>query len=100
MSPGEELGRLRTIAIAELPKQTANAEFFLLFSGTKLEAAQFISGSDSLKEAAHALTMAHYNTTSPDGAPEKIVRRGILSCSTYTSPSCQLTRLLPATTRK
>lgn len=100
MAPGEELGRLRTTSIAGLPKQTANAEFFLLFSGSKLADAQFISGSDSLKEAAHALVMAHYDTTFLDGGPEKIIRRGILSCSTYTSPSCQLTMLLPATTRK
>lgn len=100
MSYVEELGKLRTTGIPELPKQQASAEFFLLFSKNKLDDAQFISGSDSLKEAAHALTMAHYDTTLPDSGPEKIIRRGILLCSMYTSPSCQLTMLLPATTRK
>lgn len=99
-SPGEELGKLRTTGIPGLPKQQASAEFFLLFSENKLENAQFISGSESLKQAVHALMMTHFDSPSPDSGPEKIVRRGILSCSTYTSPSCQLTMLLPDATRR
>ena len=100
MSPAEELGKLRTAGIPDLPKQEGNAEFFVLFSAGKVEDAQFISGSDALKSAREALLKVHYDMPSPDGGPERIPRRGILSCSTYTSPSCQFVMLLPSTARK
>lgn len=100
VAPGEELGKLRTTNIPDLPKQEASAEFFLLFSAAKVEDAQFISGSDALKQAAGALLKAHYNVPFPDDGPEKIARRGILSCSIYTSPSCQFVLLLPSTTTR
>jgi hypothetical protein len=58
------------------------------------------SGSDALKSAREALLKVHYDMPFPDGGPERIARRGILSCSTYTSPSCQFVLLLPSTTRK
>ena len=61
---------------------------------------QFISGSDFLKNAAHAIQTAKYDFAFPDEGPEKIIRRGILSCSNFTKPSCQLTLLLPSTVRK
>jgi hypothetical protein len=88
-SPGEELGNLRTTGIPELGRREGTAEFFLLFSAHKVEDAQFISGSDQLKTAASALLKAQYNVPFADDGPEKLVRRGILSCSPYTKPSCQ-----------
>ncbi|HSU58261.1 MAG TPA: DUF3857 domain-containing protein [Bryobacteraceae bacterium] len=100
VSPGEELGKLRTTPIPALPKQKGSAEFFLLFSRQKLEDVQFINGSESLKSAASALKTASYDVVLPDAGAEKIIRRGILSCSSYTAPSCQFTMLLPATTRR
>ena len=95
----EELGKLRTSAVPDLPKQEASAEFFLLFSDGKVSGAHFISGSPALQSAAGSLEKANYATPFPDHGPEKIVRRGILSCSTYTKPSCQFVLLLPSTTR-
>jgi hypothetical protein len=99
-SPPEELGKLRTFAIPEIPKQSGSAEFYLLLSAQGIDDAQFISGSDSLKKAAQTLQKAKYTFTFPDGGPEKIIRRGILSCSELTTPSCQFTFLLPSTVRK
>lgn len=99
-SPDEELGKLRTTALPELPKQTSTAEFFVLFAEGKAVDAQFISGSDDLKAASGALLNARYDLSFPDDGPEKIARRGILSCSKYTSPSCEFVMLLPSTTRK
>jgi tetratricopeptide (TPR) repeat protein len=98
--PNEELQKLRLTDIPALPKQQASAEFFILFSAGKPEDIQFISGSESLKGAAPALSAAHYNVAVPDDGAEKIPRRGVLSCSTYTSPSCQFVLFLPATTKK
>ncbi|HEX7363399.1 MAG TPA: DUF3857 domain-containing protein [Bryobacteraceae bacterium] len=95
-----ELSQLRTTKIRGIPKQQASAEFFLLFSASKVEDAQFISGSPALKSAIAALLKAHYNMPFPDKGPERIVRRGILSCSTYASPSCEFVFLLPSTAGK
>jgi tetratricopeptide (TPR) repeat protein len=99
-APPEELGKLRTFAIPELPKQSGSAEFYLLLSAQGIHDAQFISGSDSLKSAQHVMQTANYNYTFPDSGPEKIIRRGILSCSELTTPSCQFTFLLPSAVRK
>ena len=38
--------------------------------------------------------------TFPDNGREKVVRRGILSCSQYTAPSCSFVFLLPENTKK
>jgi tetratricopeptide (TPR) repeat protein/transglutaminase-like putative cysteine protease len=100
ISAGEELGKLRTVAVPALRKQEGSAEFFVLFSGKGVEDAQFISGAESLKNAGTALASTDFHVEFPDGGPEKIARRGILSCSQYTTPSCQLVLLLPSTTKK
>ena len=99
-SPAEELGRLRTIKVPELRVKEGSAEFFVLFSQYKPLEVQFISGPDSLRIAGDALAKASFNFSFPDEGPEKIVRRGILSCSAYTKPNCQFTLLLPASTRR
>ena len=80
----------------ELPERTGSAEFFILLSSKGIEDAQFISGIDALSEAGKAIKEAKYESAFPDSGPEKIVRRGILSCSAYTVPSCNLTLLPPA----
>lgn len=100
IDPGEELGKLRTIGVPSLSKQEGSAEFFILFSHAKVEDAQFISGDESLRGAKQALSEANYDFDFPDEASEKVVRRGILSCSSYTSPSCQFVLLLPSTTKR
>jgi hypothetical protein len=72
----------------------------VLFSPGKIEDAQFISGADSLKEARDALMKARFDVPFPDGSSAKIVRRGILSCSSYTTPNCQFTFIPTADTKK
>ncbi len=101
--PEEELVVLRTIPIPEVKRQSTQfqqGEFFILFSSAGVDDVQFISGDDAIRDAADALRHAHYNTPFPDQGPEKIARRGVLSCSAYTTPHCQLVLYLPANTRK
>jgi TonB family protein len=98
ISAAEEFGLLRTIKIPALPTQIGSAEFFLLIGRNGIEDVRLIGESDKFKEAGRAITAAQYAWAFPDEGPEKIVRRGILSCSTYTHPSCELTMLLPSTT--
>jgi transglutaminase-like putative cysteine protease/tetratricopeptide (TPR) repeat protein len=101
MAPAEELGRLRSTALPELAEKQGNAEVFVLFSAAKVLDVQFISGDNTLKGATPAILQAHFtNVLFPDDGPERIVRRGILSCSPYTTPSCNLVLLLPANTTK
>ncbi|MBV9489834.1 MAG: hypothetical protein JO069_08940 [Verrucomicrobia bacterium] len=98
-SPGEELGRIRTLPVPGLDRNQGSAEYFLLFSGEKVAATKFIAGDGDSKEADAALRALSYGTW-PDDGPEKIVRRGILACSQYTKPKCQMVLLPVATTHK
>jgi tetratricopeptide (TPR) repeat protein len=98
ISPEDELSHMRTTPLPELPTRMATAEFFLLISPSGVQGVRFIRGDDVLKSAESTLAKAHYPMIFPDEGPEKIVRRGILSCSKYTTPSCTFVLLLPANT--
>jgi tetratricopeptide (TPR) repeat protein len=101
VQPREELGRLRSTALPELTQKQGSAEVFVLFSASKVIDVQFISGDEDLEKTTAAISRSHFsNVPFPDDGPERIVRRGILSCSQYTTPSCNLVFLLPANTTK
>jgi len=94
----ESLQALRTIDLGKA-KETGSAEFFVLLSGgagtpAKAEAVRFVSGDEKLKLFTDALRTAEYRLTFPDDAPLKILRRGILSCSTATG-NCTFVLMLP-----
>jgi hypothetical protein len=90
----------RTIGLGKIAKKTASADFFVLLSaapggsGTTVEAVKFIGGDESLKGFAEALRTAKYEAKFPDDAPTKILRRGVLSCSTATG-ECSFVLMLP-----
>ena len=99
----EELQRLRTIDLGKVAKETGSADFFVLLSrgpgraGTSaatVEAVKFASGDEKLKVFTEALRTAEYRLTFPDDTPVKILRRGILSCSTATG-TCTFELMLP-----
>ena len=94
----ENLQSLRTVDLGKA-KETGSAEFFVLLSGgastpTKAEAVRFVSGDEKLKIFTDALRTAEYRLTFPDDTPVKILRRGILSCSTATG-NCSFVLMLP-----
>jgi predicted negative regulator of RcsB-dependent stress response len=96
-APGSLQG-LRTIHLGKA-KETGNADFFVLLSsgsGAKasVEGVKFISGDEKLKSFTDALRSADYHVTFPDDTPVKILRRGILSCSTTTG-DCTFVLMLP-----
>ncbi len=77
-----ELSELRSVKLKRLVPGSATAEFFLLFSpGPKVEDVEFISGSEKLKSAAHALSEAKFHVAFPEGSSARLVRRAILMCS-------------------
>jgi tetratricopeptide (TPR) repeat protein/transglutaminase-like putative cysteine protease len=79
---GSELSELRSVKLKRLVPGSATAEFFLLFSpGPKVDDVEFISGSEELKSAAHALSEASFQVAFPEGSSARLVRRAILMCS-------------------
>jgi tetratricopeptide (TPR) repeat protein len=111
----EELQQTRTLDLGKVAKETASAEFFVLLTrgagnggshGTDhggnnaqnsvatVEAVKFVSGEEKLKRFIEALRTAEYHVTFPDDTPVKILRRGILSCSTATG-NCTFVLMLP-----
>jgi tetratricopeptide (TPR) repeat protein len=95
----ENLQQLRTIDLGKVAKETGSAEFFVLLSRGKgadatVEAVKFASGDEKLKVFTDALRTAEYPLTFPDDTPVKILRRGILSCSTATG-TCTFVLMLP-----
>ena len=94
----EDLQSLRTIDLGKA-KDTGSAEFWVLLSGgagapAKAEAVKFVSGDDKLKIFTDALRTAEYRLAFPDDTPVKILRRGILSCSTAAG-NCTFVLMLP-----
>jgi hypothetical protein len=89
---------LRTIDLGK-SKEAGNAEFFVLLSGgggsaAKVDSVKFVSGDEKLKPFAEALRNADYYLTFPDDTPVKILRRGVLSCSTAAG-NCSFVVMLP-----
>jgi tetratricopeptide (TPR) repeat protein/transglutaminase-like putative cysteine protease len=94
----EDLQHLRTIDLGKA-KETGNADFFVLLSGgagaaAKVDSVKFVSGDEKLKPFVQALRTADYHLTFPDETPVKVLRRGILSCSTATG-NCMFVLMLP-----
>ncbi len=95
----ENLQQLRTIDLGKVAKENGSAEFFVLLSrgpgsGTTVEGVKFASGDEKLKVFTDALRTADYKLTFPDDTPVKILRRGVLSCSTVTG-NCMFVLMLP-----
>jgi tetratricopeptide (TPR) repeat protein len=94
----DDLQHLRTIDLGKA-KETGNADFFILLSGgagsvAKVDGVKFVSGDEKLKSFTEALRTADYHLTFPDDTPLKILRRGILSCSTAAG-KCTFVLMLP-----
>ena len=98
-APIEDLSKVRTVAINSFSRTKGSAEFFVLLSKKGVEDVEFLSGPEDFRAAKDAITKSDFGLTFPDDGPEKIARRGILSCSQYTAPNCQLVLLLPANTK-
>jgi hypothetical protein len=109
----EELQRSRTIDLGKVAKETGSAEFFVLLSrgaGEKassssegaaaatVEGVKFAGGDEKLRVFTEALRTAEYPLKFPDDTPVKILRRGVLSCSTATG-TCSFVLMLPEDVR-
>jgi len=90
-----DLSASRTLSLGKLGLSDAQAEFYILLApGQKVEAVKFIKGSDTLRPLADRLRTFKYPQLFPDATPAKLVRRGILSCSSA-SGECAFVLVLP-----
>jgi len=95
----DELAALRTYTIpSPLEGQYASADFLLLLGDNRAEDVRFLKGDDTLKKAGPALLGATYRAPLPTGSKAKVLRRGIVACTTG-SKTCLLVLLPPAEAR-
>ncbi len=89
-----DLSKMRSTHLRRIVGGSASAEFFLLFSpGPKIEEVKFVSGREELKSAEKALRSTKFDVPFPDDAPTRLVRRGMLVCSTVTG--CDFVLMTP-----
>jgi TonB family protein len=88
MGAGEELSRMRSLKLPRITKETASADFYVvLAAGGKIEKANFLRGSDLLHDATKSLKKAGFEEPVPLNSTARLLRKGILSCSSYTGCS-------------
>ena len=85
MTAGGELSELRTMNLGKFPDQSGSAEYFVLIgAGRKAEQLKFVSGKETLRPLEEKLRSVTYPVEFPDDTRTKLVRRGVLSCSSAT----------------
>jgi tetratricopeptide (TPR) repeat protein len=98
LSAAEEVAKLRTTAFPDLKLRAGSADFFLLLTPAGVEDVQFLRGDEGLRTAVSALRTGQYKVSFPDHGPEKIARRGTLTCSDAATPACSIVLVLPGNT--
>jgi tetratricopeptide (TPR) repeat protein/ubiquitin-protein ligase len=82
MSAGEELSWMRTVRLPAIVRETSNADFDVLFAaGGNVGRANFVRGSELLRQAGHRLDGTLFQEKLPPNSTAHLVRRGMLSCS-------------------
>src|SRR5260370_42417462 len=88
----------RTIKLGKIAQTAGTAEFFVVVAssptGSKIEAAKFISGEGKLKPLTENLRDAKIDFSFPDNVATKLLRRGILTC-TKDQAECEFVMTLP-----
>jgi len=81
----EELNLMRTIQLPTITATNASADFDVLLVGRgKIEKASFSSGSETLRSAGNTLENVQSGEVFPSASTARLIRRGILSCSSHT----------------
>src|SRR5713226_6507227 len=77
-----ELTQARTVKLGVITNKPVSARFNLVFdSSPRPERAEFVDGDESLRAAGEQLREKDFPVRFPDVSSVKIVRRGMLSCS-------------------
>ncbi|HZU42793.1 MAG TPA: tetratricopeptide repeat protein, partial [Terriglobales bacterium] len=88
---GPELGKTRTVHLANSDRAAGTADLFVLLSpgekdadgklASRVEDVKFVSGDEKLSAFAEPLKAAKFSFFFPDAAPAKVLRRGKLTCT-------------------
>jgi len=95
-SQNPELSNMRISKVERFAKGTSSVEITTLLtwdpktSQFKIDDWKAIGDTDKLKPSAQVISSIRFKLTSPDGAPVRLVRRGILGCYEYTGCSLVL----------
>jgi tetratricopeptide (TPR) repeat protein len=82
MEARDELNSMSTVRLPDITKTDANADFDVLLAVSgKIEKANFLHGSDVLRDAGKALENAKFEEPFPPTSTARLIRKGILSCS-------------------
>jgi len=87
MSAAEELSRMRVVKLPTITKETVTADYDVLIVGGKIEKATFVSGAELLRHAEVSFEKVHFDEPFPSNSGAHLLRRGILSCFSYTGCS-------------
>jgi tetratricopeptide (TPR) repeat protein/ubiquitin-protein ligase len=88
ISAGAELSQMRTIKLPTITKEPASADFnVLLAAGGKAEKVNFFHGAELLRNATETLEKTRFEEPFPPNSTARLLRRGILSCSSYSGCS-------------
>src|SRR5436190_9204737 len=94
----QDLQKLQTVNLGKIFAVDGTADFFVVMTSsaasTKIESAKFITGEDKLKPLTENLRGAKIDFTFPDDVPTKILRRGVLTCSSKAG-GCNFVMTLP-----
>ncbi len=91
---GDDSVAMRTYTMpSPLDGKYASADFLMLLGDNRAEEVQYLKGDESLKKMVPALQAATYRAPLPEGSKAKVLRRGIVACTTG-SKTCLLV-LLP-----
>jgi transglutaminase-like putative cysteine protease/Flp pilus assembly protein TadD len=95
-----DLSRMRTVAVPnKTGGATGQADFLILLSKKGVEDVALVTGTEGLRPMTKAITALRFDLPFPDDGPERMVRRGILSCPTAGS-NCSMILLLTGDTTK
>jgi hypothetical protein len=90
----EDLSKARTIALDVKGSAGKRADFLVLVaSPSRVESVRFVEGDEQMRAMSPALERMHVGPAFPDDQPAKVLRRGILGCSS--DGTCSFTLLLP-----
>jgi Tfp pilus assembly protein PilF len=85
MNAREELNSMRTVRLPTITKADSSADFGVLLAASgKIDKANFLGGSDVLRSAGKFLESAKFAEPFPSTSTAHLVRKGNLSCSSYT----------------
>jgi tetratricopeptide (TPR) repeat protein/transglutaminase-like putative cysteine protease len=84
MSAAEELSRMRSVKLPKITAETTGTDFYVLFdTGGKIEKVNFLRGAELFRDAAESLKEAQFEEPLPPGSTARLLRKGILSCTSH-----------------